>query len=120
VWKYAVIGGTVVDEAGEPVVGVGVRALPRNVVGGRERFGNLDVTPAPTAVTDDRGMFRLSQLLPGTYVVGIPSTQTTLPIGVLDTYAQDTTLRSDCSSAASWRWRRSDNRASSRRATSRW
>ncbi len=27
VWKYGVIAGTVVDEAGEPVVGVAVRAL---------------------------------------------------------------------------------------------
>src|SRR4029079_8035126 len=35
VWKYGVIGGTVVDEVGEPVVGVAVRALIKDVVGGR-------------------------------------------------------------------------------------
>ena len=29
VWKYAVIAGTVLDEAGEPVVGIAVRALIR-------------------------------------------------------------------------------------------
>src|SRR6188474_1069605 len=39
VWKYAVIGGTVIDEAGEPVVGVAVRALGRDVVAGHTRFG---------------------------------------------------------------------------------
>ena len=96
-WKYAVIAGTVVDEAGEPVVGVGVRALATNVIGGRQRFGNLEVRSdlVPTAVTDDRGMFRLSQLLPGTYVVVVPSTQTTMPIAALDAYAQDSTLRGD-------------------------
>jgi hypothetical protein len=94
-WKYAVIAGTVVDEAGEPVVGVGVRALPRTVVGGRQRFGNPDLGDPSIAVTDDRGMFRLSQLLPGTYVVVVPSTQTTLPIAVLESAGQDAAVRSD-------------------------
>ena len=39
VWKYAVIAGRIVDEAGEPVVGTAVRALIRNVVAGRAVFG---------------------------------------------------------------------------------
>ena len=84
-WKYAVIGGTVVDEAGEPVVGVAVRALVKDVVAGRAQFGNMEVdlpSSCPRATTDDRGMFRLSQLTPGTYVVVVPSTQTTLPARV--------------------------------------
>jgi hypothetical protein len=81
VWKYGAIDGTVVDEAGEPVVGVAVRALVKNVVAGRIQFGNMEVIPerVPGAITDDRGMFRLSQLVPGKYVVLVPSTQTTLP-----------------------------------------
>ena len=33
--RYGAIAGTVVDEAGEPVVGVGVNALVKDVVGGR-------------------------------------------------------------------------------------
>jgi hypothetical protein len=84
-WKYAVIGGTVVDEAGEPVVGIAVRALVRNQFAGRTRYGNTEVIPelAPAAITDDRGMFRLSQLSPGTYVVLVPSTQTTVPASYL-------------------------------------
>jgi CBS domain-containing protein len=94
-WKYGVIAGTVTDEAGEPVVGVAVRALRRDVTAGRTQFGNLEVIPelVPSATTDDRGMFRLSQLIPGTYVVLVPSTQTTLPIAGLD--AQDRALRSE-------------------------
>ena len=43
VWKYGVIAGTVVDEAGEPVVGVAVRALITDVVAGRTRYGNMRV-----------------------------------------------------------------------------
>ena len=94
VWKYGVIAGTVVDEAGEPVVGVAVRALIKDVVAGRTRYGNMEVIPelVPAATTDDRGMFRLSQLMPGTYVVLVPSTQTTLPAAFLE--APDAALRS--------------------------
>jgi hypothetical protein len=94
-WKYGVIAGTVVDEAGEPVVGVAVRALIKDVVAGRTRYGNLEVIPelVPTAMTDDRGMFRLAQLRPGTYVVLVPSTQTTVPAAFLG--APDSTVRSE-------------------------
>jgi hypothetical protein len=91
VWKYAVIGGTVVDEAGEPVVGIGVRALLKDVFAGRTRYGSMQLVLEPTAVTDDRGMFRLSQLVPGTYVVVVPSTHTTLPTATLA--RADATLR---------------------------
>jgi hypothetical protein len=85
VWKYGVIAGTVVDEAGEPAVGIVVRALIRHVVAGRTQYGNMEVNPelVPAATTDDRGMFRLSQLMPGTYVVVVPSTHTTLPAAAL-------------------------------------
>lgn len=96
-WKYAVIAGTVVDEAGEPVVGAGVRALARQFVGGRERFvGDLGLEAAGgVALTDDRGMFRIAGLLPGTYVVAVPSTQTSLPVGLLDAATHDATLKGD-------------------------
>ena len=95
VWKYGAIAGTVVDEAGEPVVGIAVRALVKNVVAGRTQFGNMEVIPelVPGAITDDRGMFRLSQLVPGTYVVLVPSTQTTLPAAWLA--GQDSWLRTE-------------------------
>jgi hypothetical protein len=95
VWKYGAIAGTVVDEAGEPVVGVAVRALIRNVIGGRVQYGNMQLIPelVPSAITDDRGMFRLSQLIPGTYVVAVPYTHTTLPAAYLE--HQDVDLRNE-------------------------
>jgi Carboxypeptidase regulatory-like domain len=95
VWKHGVIAGTVVDEAGEPVVGVTVRAVIKDVFAGRPRYGNMQVTSelVPTATTDDRGMFRLSQLMPGTYVVLVPSTQTTVPAALLG--GPDAALRSE-------------------------
>jgi hypothetical protein len=95
VWKYGVIAGTVVDEAGEPVVGIAVRALIKDVVAGRGQYGNRQVIPelVPATTTDDRGMFRLSQLIPGTYVVLVPSTQTTVPAAFLE--KSDGTVRTD-------------------------
>jgi Carboxypeptidase regulatory-like domain len=93
VWKHGAIAGTVVDESGEPIVGIAVHALVKNVVAGRAQFGNSEVILGPGAITDDRGMFRMSQLAPGTYVVLVPSTQTTLPAAWLA--AQDSWLRSE-------------------------
>jgi tetratricopeptide (TPR) repeat protein/protocatechuate 3,4-dioxygenase beta subunit len=77
IWKYAAIGGTVTDEAGEPVVGVAVRAFRKIVT-----FGEVRLTPnfnSTSAMTDDRGVYRLFALIPGEYMVAIPSTLTTLP-----------------------------------------
>lgn len=60
------VSGTVVDDRGEPVAGVTVRALQIRAVG--------DMTAATTAAgvrprrTDDRGRFRLFGMLPGQYV----------------------------------------------------
>jgi Carboxypeptidase regulatory-like domain len=93
-WKYAVIGGTVADEAGEPAIGVTVQALAKDVVAGRARYGTVVSAPyaVPTTTTDDRGMFRLSQLTPGSYVVVVPSAQATVPVTILNTFAKDQTL----------------------------
>lgn len=65
--KGGVITGTVTNAAGEPVVGVRVRAF--RVRGGKGpaaqlmQYGNMERT------TDDRGIFRIYGLSPGTYVV---------------------------------------------------
>lgn len=93
VWKYAVIAGTVVDEAGEPVVGVSVRALVRDVVAGRTQFGTESYL-VPTTMTDDRGMFRLAQVQPGTYAIAAPSMHTTMPVSVMNTW-DAATLRTE-------------------------
>lgn len=82
VWKYGVLGGTVVDEAGEPVVGISVRALRRDIVAGRLQFGGQSFT-VPTGTTDDRGVFRLPRIAPGTYVVVVPSMHAVVPQSVM-------------------------------------
>ena len=70
IWKHAAISGTVVDEAGEAVVGARVRSWRRAFDGGRYAF-----MPASAGVTDDRGIYRIGGLVPGDYVVGVPATQ---------------------------------------------
>ena len=62
------------DEAGEPVVGVFVRALARFRIQGRD-----DVVAGPMTTTNDRGEYRLSGLAPGRYVVQVPSVQASIP-----------------------------------------
>ena len=93
VWKYAVIGGTVVDEAGERVVGVAVRALVKEIVAGRAQFGTQSYV-VPTGTTDDRGRFRLARVPPGTYAVVVPSVHTTLPLSVMNTW-DSATMRTE-------------------------
>jgi Carboxypeptidase regulatory-like domain len=64
-WKTAVITGVVTDESGDPVVGAQLRALERSTVAGQSRF---TAAGAP-AFTDDRGVYRFSDLAPGEYLV---------------------------------------------------
>lgn len=73
VWKYAAIGGRVFDERGEPVAGIVVNALERLA-----SRGTIQLHVAGTAVTDDRGEYRIFDLPPGAYVAGLLSTTTTL------------------------------------------
>ena len=86
-WRNSAITGTIVDEAGEPAVGVRVRAFPRRFVAGRKKF-----TAGTTAITDDRGVYRLANLEPGDYAVGVPSTQTAVPTEVMDVYFGSATV----------------------------
>jgi len=64
-FRTATIAGTVVDDRGEPVVGLQVRAIRKQLAG-----GHRVLSPAGrTARTDDRGAYRLAGLLPGEYLV---------------------------------------------------
>ncbi len=45
-WRFASIGGRVLDDAGEPVVGAAVRTIP--------------TVAGPIATTDDRGTYRIA------------------------------------------------------------
>ena len=70
IWKPGSISGAVRDEAGEPVVGVFVRALARFRIQGRD-----DLVAGPVTTTNDRGEYRLSGLAPGKYIIQVPSVQ---------------------------------------------
>ena len=70
-FRHAAISGMVIDEAGEPAVGIQIRALLRTTVAGRRRF----VYAGPLAWTDDRGVYRIHGLLPGDYIVASVATQ---------------------------------------------
>lgn len=74
IWKPGAISGVVRDEAGEPVVGVVVRALKRVRIQGRDEF-----VAGPVTRTDDRGRYRIHTLPPGRYVVQVPSVQASIP-----------------------------------------
>ena len=68
--KGGVLTGMVLDEQGEPSFGVQVRAL-RYVM----RTGERSLQSAGSATTDDRGVYRIPNLLPGEYVVSVTPPQ---------------------------------------------
>jgi hypothetical protein len=74
--RYAAISGQVKDENGDPVVATTVEAWPRVIVGGRAWFNS---TNPFVGTTDDRGVYRLEQVLAGDYVVVVPSRSLTVP-----------------------------------------
>ncbi len=106
-WKLASIAGTVVDEAGEPIVGLQLRVLRRTTTGGRRRFVISNNTQ-----TDDRGMYRLASLMPGDYVVAIPSTVTSVPASSVAEY-MDAMSSGSAASMSSVNQRRMDSGAPS-------
>jgi hypothetical protein len=85
-WTYASIIGTIVDETGEPFVGATVKACLRVEQAGRMKFDF--VNPDASAITDDRGVFRQNNLLPGDYVIVVASASATMPASVQDLYNQ--------------------------------
>ena len=64
VWKHAAITGAVVDEMGEPVVGVHVRAFRRSSPTKRITVGEVAF-----GETDDRGIYRIPGLAPAEYLI---------------------------------------------------
>lgn len=80
-WKHSVITGVVRDEAGEPIAGLEVVAERRTFVAGQPR---LERGENHQAHTDDRGIFRLSGLLPGSYVISVPFEETSVPASVME------------------------------------
>ena len=72
-WRLGSITGRVLDERGEPVVGVAVRGFSTAWVAGRSQFVGTD-----PVTTDDRGEYRLANLMPGKYAVSVLSVQSTV------------------------------------------
>lgn len=72
--RPASIAGAVRDESGEPVVGAYVRVLARIPAGGAWHLAT-----GQTSQTDDRGVYRLPDLLPGKYFVQVVSVHQSFP-----------------------------------------
>jgi hypothetical protein len=73
--RLSAIGGHIVDERGEPVVGAYVRVLTQALLGGATHL-----VAGPAATTDDLGEYRISGLRPGRYIVTVPSVQQAVPV----------------------------------------
>ena len=99
-WKYATLSGTVLDEAGEPVIGVEVRALRRSFGSGRMKFIPLN-TAISAARTDDRGAFRIASLPAGDYVISVASSHTTMPLAVFEQSGRQGRISEEVMSAIS-------------------
>lgn len=87
VWRTGAITGRVIDEAGEPVVGASVRVLRRVVVGGHM---TLQVNDSGR-VTDDRGVYRVSGLSAGDYLIEVPVSRVTIAAPTSDASAGNNT-----------------------------
>ena len=75
-WRAAAIGGRVVDDTGDPLIGAEVRAIKQVYIAGR-RQGDTPIR----AKTDDRGVYRFSGLMPGDYIVAVIATVLSEPAG---------------------------------------
>ena len=72
-WRLPSISGRVVDERGEPVVGIAVRAFSTATIAGHPQLVGSSL-----ATTDDRGWYTLPDLVPGKYAVCVLSVQSTV------------------------------------------
>jgi len=71
--RMSSISGIVTDTQGQPAVGAVVRVVTRIRVAGRTRLA-----AGATAKTDDRGVYRINDLIPGSYFVMVPSVHQTI------------------------------------------
>ena len=85
-WKGGAIGGTVLDEMGEPVVGIKVMLAERRLLNGKRRITRGEHSEA---VTDDRGMYRFGTVAPGEYFVMTRTTEEEIARGIMSLVAGD-------------------------------
>jgi hypothetical protein len=84
-WKSGSIDGAVLDEAGEPLVGMVVIAARRSTTG--------VLVGGPSTTTDDRGLYHFGTLAPGQYVIVVPQTQVLMPDSTLAAFAANPDAR---------------------------
>jgi hypothetical protein len=79
-WRYATISGTVTDDLGDPVRRARIQVLRRTLLAGRWQLVNSNIG----ADSDDRGQYRVTQLVPGDYAVVITSFISAFPAGLME------------------------------------
>ncbi len=67
--RGGVITGRVTNSAGDPVIGVPVKAMRISDETGRSTTGDVGFAHLWTRMTDDRGVYRIYGLAPGSYLV---------------------------------------------------
>ncbi|MGE5360032.1 MAG: carboxypeptidase regulatory-like domain-containing protein [Bacteroidales bacterium] len=65
--RGSVLGGTILDDAGEPVQGVVITVMRRQFVAGAMRLVPVATARPDATVTDDLGQYRVADLPPGAY-----------------------------------------------------
>jgi hypothetical protein len=77
IWRAASIAGVIRDSSGRTLAGASVFVLARSVLGDESRY-----YPRTPVRADAAGRYRLADLQPGEYFVGVSMTQVTLPLSV--------------------------------------
>ncbi|HEY7476506.1 MAG TPA: carboxypeptidase-like regulatory domain-containing protein [Vicinamibacterales bacterium] len=80
-WKAGAIGGAVIDDAGDPVVGIKVMLAERRLLNGKRQIGPS--FQYSTVTTDDRGIYRFGIVAPGDYVVFARTTEEEVARGLM-------------------------------------
>ena len=79
-WKYGGITGRVIDEVGDPMVGVYVTSVSRV-----SNSGGATLMPDRSTSTDDRGMYHFD-VTPGDYLVGVLAATQTVPVASVEAF----------------------------------
>ena len=86
-FRSTVVTGSVQDDGGDPIVGVRVVAMRRVFDNGRWLY-----EPVGAELTDDQGFYRIFDLVPGEYVIAVPTTSYSAPMKVVETMGSTGTL----------------------------
>ena len=81
-WRNGGLGGRIVDDAGEPMVGIPVSVFSRMT-----DWGGPVTQLEATVMTDDRGMYH-KDVTPGDYVIGVLAATTTVPASAVQGFLQ--------------------------------